>query len=694
MNEGVRATLVLTIAVLILFPLVLGTHVGNHFQDGVKPLGSKIPIDDHPFASYTIEPNLVYYGGRYYTSILNITHGTFLQGNITFFIIDPATGQVEKNVLTDNLGVDNYLLLAGDKLALAYTRFPNTTYFRDLSLFLLDPVNGSVLANIPVAHTFRIFDQYPAVAYNPLNNMLGIAHFMSNASYRGFALSILDLSTQTVVRTYLIPPNTTLTFTGINFNIAPLGDGFLFLYVNDTSTPGEIDLNPVFFNLTGVYNLPAIPTPGANETLGDIIWMRAPGYTRTDPIYSPFMPVAISSHRVLFTGYTVNANGSRSVFIVEAKMVDEEVVLRTVTLGQGHYPSIAVGSSTIALAYSSPGAGGYDIILKVLDIESLNEIAMVNLSRLAGTYEYNEAYVKIAYSPMGYYIIAWSVLYGGTYVIVAGGIKEGSLGFTGLLMLPTTSTMNATTVRIGVDESDGFAILYREYKVATNESDIYLFLGKIGVDLPPITETTTITETVTTTTTLTTTSTVTETATTTTTITETTTSTTVVTETTTTTSTVTETVTETTTQTITSTVTTTTTITTTTLVTETTTTTTTETHYTTIPTTVTSTITETSTVTETSLIPTTTTIVETSYTTITQTIRQTTTDTVTNTVYTTVTETETQTATRTITSTEWTTSTKTETYTTSILETSTGIAGAIATLVAGFIIGWLVRRTR
>jgi len=122
MNEGVRATLVLTIAVLILFPLVLGTHVGNHFQDGVKPLGSKIPIDDHPFASYTIEPNLVYYGGRYYTSILNITHGTFLQGNITFFIIDPATGQVEKNVLTDNLGVDNYLLLAGDKLALAYTR--------------------------------------------------------------------------------------------------------------------------------------------------------------------------------------------------------------------------------------------------------------------------------------------------------------------------------------------------------------------------------------------------------------------------------------------------------------------------------------------------------------------------------------------------------------------------------------------
>ncbi|ADG91248.1 hypothetical protein [Thermosphaera aggregans] len=694
MNEGVKAILVLMIAALILFPLAVGKHVGNHSQDGVEPLGLKIPIDDHPFASYTIEPNLVYYGGKYYTSILNITQGSYIEGNITFFMIDPATGQVEKRVLTDNLGVDNYLVLAGDKLALAYTRFSNTTYYRDLSLLLLDPVNGSVLANIPVAHTLGIHDEYPVVAYNPLNNMLGIAHFMSNTSYRGFALSILDLSTQTVVKTYLVPPNTTLTYTGISFNIAPLGDGFLFLYVNDTSTPGEIDLNPVFINMTGVYNLPAIPTPGANETLGDIIWMRAPNYTRTDAIYSSFMPVVISSHRVLFTGYTVNADSSRSVFIVEAKMVDGEVVLRTVTLGQGHYPSIAVGSSTIALAYSSPGAGGYDIILKVLDIESLNEIAMVNLSRLAGTYDYNEAYVKIAYSPMGYYIVAWGVLNNGTYVIVAGGIKERSLGFTGLITLPTTSTMNATTVRIGVDGSDGFAILYREYKIATNESNIYMFLGKIGVDLPPITETTTITETVTTTTTLTTTSTVTETATTTTTITETTTSTTVVTETTTTTSTATETITETTTQTITSTATTTTTITTTTLVNETTTTTTTETHYTTIPTTVTSTITETSTVTETSLIPTTTTIVETSHTTITQTIRQTITDTVTNTVYTTVTETETQTATRTITSTEWTTSTKTETYTTSILETSTGVAGAIATLVAGFLIGWLVRRTR
>jgi hypothetical protein len=683
MNEGVKAILVLTIAALILFPLAVGTHVGNHSQDGVEPFGLKIPIDDHPFASYTIEPNLVYYGGKYYTSILNITQGSYIEGNITFFMIDPATGRVEKNVLTDNLGVDNYLVLAGNKLALAYTRFPNTTYYRDLSLLLLDPLNGSVLANIPVAHTLRIYDEYPVVAYNPLNNMLGIAHFMSNTSYRGFTLSILDLSTRTVVKTYLVPPNTTLTYTGINFNIAPLGDGFLFLYVNDTSTPGEIDLNPVFINLTGVYNLPVIPTPGANETLGDIIWMRAPNYTRTDAIYSPFMPVVISSHRVLFTGYTNNADGSRNVFIVEAKMVDGEVVLRTVTLGQGHYPSIAVGSSTIALAYSSPGAGGYDIILKVLDIESLDEIAMVNLSRLAGTYDYDEAYVKIAYSPMGYYIVAWSVLNDGTYVIVAGGIKERSLGFTGLITLSTTSTMNATTVRIGVDESDGFAILYREYRVATNESNIYMFLGKIGVDLPPITETTTITETVTTTTTLTTTSTVTETITTTTTITETTTSTTVVTETTTTTSTVTETITETTTQTITSTATTTI-----------TTTTTTETHYTTIPTTVTSTITETSTVTETSLIPTTTTIVETSYTTITQTIRQTTTDTVTNTVYTTVTETKTQTATRTITSTEWTTSTKTETYTTSILETSTGIAGAIATLVAGLLIGWLVRRTR
>jgi len=521
-----------------------------------------------------------------------------------------------------------------------------------------------------------------------VSNLLGIAHYMGNGSYRGFMLSIVDLSSQTLVKTYLIPPNTTLGYTQITFNIAPLGDGFIFLYVNDTSTPGELDLNPVFFNLTNMYPLPVIPTPGANETLGDIITMRAPNITRTDTIYSPFLPVVVSNNKVVFAGFTYNSDGSRSVFIAEAAMVGGEVVLRRIVLGPGHYPSIALGSSAMAVAYSSFGAGGYDVVLKILDIESLGEIASLNLSRIAGTQESNEAYVKIAYSPMGYYIVTWSVMYGTTYSIVVGGVKESSLGFTGPITLETTPAMNATPVRVGVDGFDGFAVLFREYNVATNESDTYLFLGRIGVDLPPITETTTTTETVTTTTTVPTTTTITETITSTTTVTETTTVTTTLTETNTTT--VTETVTSTVTTTVTETYT------------ETTTETVTETSYTTIPTTVTSTITNTTTVTETSytVIPTTTTVVQTSYTTIpvsttiTNTTTVTTTATVTNAVYTTVTETQTETTTRTVVSTEWTTSTKTETYTTSILETSTGIAGAIATLIVGFLVGWLVRRPK
>uniref|UniRef100_A0A7C2BK46 Uncharacterized protein n=1 Tax=Thermosphaera aggregans TaxID=54254 RepID=A0A7C2BK46_9CREN len=205
MREAFKIILILTLITASILPLTAGTQVGNQSSNVVESLGLEIPIDDALFASYTIEPNLVYYNGRYYTSILNVTQGAFIEGNITFFIIDPSTGQVEKNVLTDNLGIDNFLVLAGDSIGLAYTRFSNTTYYRDLSLFLLDPATGSVQADVPVAFTSRTYDEHPVVAYNPMSNLLGIAHFMSNSTYRSFALSIVDLSTQTVVKTYLIP---------------------------------------------------------------------------------------------------------------------------------------------------------------------------------------------------------------------------------------------------------------------------------------------------------------------------------------------------------------------------------------------------------------------------------------------------------------------------------------------------------
>ncbi|MEM1808758.1 MAG: hypothetical protein QXL31_05145, partial [Thermosphaera sp.] len=193
------------------------------------------------------------------------------------------------------------------------------------------------------------------------------------------------------------------------------------------------------------------------------------------------------------------SNGTRSIFTLQAKMENGQPVISQVFHGLGHYPSIAQGSSTIALAYSAPGPGGYDAVVKILDKQTLQEIAWLNLSAIAGTAPLPEGFVKTAYSPSGYYLVAWSVLGpDSTYTIVAAGVKESPLAFTGTASIPTTAGFNATALRIGVDDSNGFAILYREYKIATNESDTYLYMGKIGVDIPLIAETivstTTITE--------------------------------------------------------------------------------------------------------------------------------------------------------------------------------------------------------
>ncbi len=96
MHEALKIILILTLITASILPLALGTQVRNQPLVSETPLGVKIPVDNTPYASYTIEPNLVYYGGKYYTSILNITQGAFIEGNITFFTIDPATGQAEK----------------------------------------------------------------------------------------------------------------------------------------------------------------------------------------------------------------------------------------------------------------------------------------------------------------------------------------------------------------------------------------------------------------------------------------------------------------------------------------------------------------------------------------------------------------------------------------------------------------------
>ncbi|MEM0379105.1 MAG: hypothetical protein QXU53_07255 [Thermosphaera sp.] len=595
--------------------------------------------------------------------------------------INASTGEQSKIVLTDNLGIDHFILPVGDKIALAYSRFVSTAQRRDLNLTIIDPAGNEVLADIPIEATAN-HDEYPVLAYNPRTGTIAVAYFISLGTTRTIAVKLLDASTLSITASYQFP-NATLDYSRISFNIAPLGSGFILVYPNETATPGEVDTVAVYVDGAGAQPITVDPTPGANETFGEVITMRAPNYVRTDTLYSPFTPLVIDENTVVFTGFTYNSNGTRSVFTLQAKMENGQPVISQVFHGLGHYPSIAQGSSTIALAYSAPGPGGYDAVVKILDKQTLQEIAWLNLSAIAGTAPLPEGFVKTAYSPSGYYLVAWSVLGpDSTYTIVAAGVKESPLAFTGTASIPTTAGFNATALRIGVDDSNGFAILYREYKIATNESDTYLYMGKIGVDIPPITETTTVTET--TTTTHTTTVTATETTTVPTTTTYTTTETTTTTYTTTTTATVTTTVTTTVTET--STTTTTATVTETTTIPTTTTVTVTETTTSVIPTTttVTETATQVVTTTQTTVIPTTTTLTQTQTSTVTSTITQT--ATITTEIQTTRTITETETTTQ--------TTTKTETQTTSILETSSGVAAAAAALLAGVFVGWLLRRSR
>ncbi|MEM4591994.1 MAG: hypothetical protein QW196_01165, partial [Sulfolobales archaeon] len=178
MNKVSQKVLFLTTALLLIVaPLVAITLSWVEAED--SPAGVRVVLDSHLFATYTLESNLVYAGGFYLTSLLNITHGTFIEGNIYFVRINASTGEQSRIVLTDNLGIDHFILPVGDKIALAYSRFVSTAQRRDLNLTIIDPAGNEVLADIPIEATAN-YDEYPVLAYNPRTGTIAVAYFISS----------------------------------------------------------------------------------------------------------------------------------------------------------------------------------------------------------------------------------------------------------------------------------------------------------------------------------------------------------------------------------------------------------------------------------------------------------------------------------------------------------------------------------
>ncbi len=478
-----------TMFTLALLFLAISIAAPMAYADEVTATGmNKTMIDDDPnYPSYVFEPSIFYTGGYYTVPYLLVTNNKYAEGDLYVAQVT-GTGSIARTITIEDTDVVimYHAAASGNRLFLAYDRWVDKTYRRDIYYAVIDTGTGTILKQGMVVNA-EGYQEYVAVAYSPGLDRFAVAYFDSNE--QNIYVKIYDSNGNQVAETGFIPIGHDYYYAA--FTLIGGQNGFLLLYNYEQF--GQRDLSGEYITGDGttthidVYSsLDANETPGYNFN----IYNPVTGYKSR--VMQPIPGAYLDGYFIApFASYT--SSGQQAyVAVIKEDTLDVQVI----TLGPGDHPQAVAGTSNAMVVYRDTSSGTAGDIKAVLISVSGGSVSTseIYLSTEMGTSDSREGYAKVGYSPArDWYVVSWAYI-GETekYEAIATTVRsDGELG-QGYSVLEDNAATSNTPFSVAADDSGGFAVLVSlSYKPATNNTDLEIIVGQLGQDIPsPIYEAT------------------------------------------------------------------------------------------------------------------------------------------------------------------------------------------------------------
>ena len=371
-----------------------------------------------------VEPGIVSDGSNFYIAYVNITDPQYAEGDLVVMKISSSGTILWTQTVSDVKAIAVDLVYANGKVFVAIDKWDNR---RDIYYLVLDADSGDILKDLTaVAHTDD-YEEYVDIAYNPSTQQVAIAYFNS-ADYAVY-VALINANTMELITTKPIGPFSTegLGYKSVTFTIIPgkssYGDGFLLVYsyYNDN----QKDLAAVYIYSDATTDTLQVPaTTNANETVGGRFTIYNPLTGRSSYCYQSYPGGIFGDYMVV----SVMAYTGPDESDVRLLVVDKDLNTKYLVIDSGGYPSLAIGGSSIAVAYRSTEDDPLgNIRIAILgSLEDMVEARIIDLSTDFNTTGYAEGYSKMMYlSTLPGYVIVWGVREeNGDYRVIAVTVSQ------------------------------------------------------------------------------------------------------------------------------------------------------------------------------------------------------------------------------------------------------------------------------
>ncbi len=437
------------------------------------------------------EPAIVTDGSNYYIAFINVSDPTHAEGDIVVVKVGSDGSILWKTTISNDIkAITVQPLIIGDKIFLGIDKWGNK---RDIYYAVLDADTGKILVDPTAVAASDDYEEYVAVAYNPDADLVALA-FFDSAEY-GIYVQLFNATNLQPVGLPLGPYSTEgVGYKGITFNILPghstLGEGFLLVY--NYYNGDQKDLAAIYIYSDGTTDTLAVPeTPDANETVGSHFTFMNPVTFRRSTCFQVF-PGGNFGYDIIVP---VMAYTGRDQSVVRLLVVDANLDVKYIDIDSGGYPSLAVGRTTIGVAYrNTVKDSSGDIKFAILEnIDAKPSISIISLSDAMGTWSLAEGYSKATYNDdKQVYVVSWGVReQQGDYRIIAVTIGENGMLSSNPVELYDTPGVNDYPVTLISSLSSQVGelvrIMIREVTgktVTRYDQNLTLILMNIGQDIP------------------------------------------------------------------------------------------------------------------------------------------------------------------------------------------------------------------
>ncbi len=444
------------------------------------------------------EPAIATDGVDYYIAYVNVSNPTYAEGNVVVVKVDSNGNIVWETRLDNDLKAITVLpLIVGKKVFLGIDKWGNR---RDIYYAVLSANDGKIIKEPTPVAASDDYEEYVALAYNSKAGLVALAFF--DSQQYGIYVQLFNATTLEPIGMPLGPYSTEgVGYRSITFNILPghstLGEGFLLVY--NYYNGDQKDLAAIYIYSDGTTDTLVVPeTPDTNETVGSHFTIYNPVTFRRSLCYQVF-PGGNFGYDIIVP---VMAYMGREESYVRLLVVDANLDTKYIDLGSGGYPSIAIGKSTIGIAYRSTDldpAG--DIKFAILsNIDSQPSITTISLSGALDTWTYAEGYSKATFNDdKNAYVVTWGIRERGKdYRIVAATVSEDGKISDKYVELYDTPGINDYPVTIVSGTTDKVVELARMMiresapggSITRYDQNLTLIIATLETDIPLPTQTT------------------------------------------------------------------------------------------------------------------------------------------------------------------------------------------------------------